>query len=156
MSDEARSRQLWFLTYEDVLGRYGAPDVLSASGKGAVVFTYHYDDGDLSIVFHEGLVIGHAMIAPGAAVLPTATSWSFLSQLRQDGEGGSGCTQMVHSYRSRSQLSSTLDVGATSAASAHDSTMPDLAWPRRLFRTMNRWKASISRLALAAEGSRAA
>jgi hypothetical protein len=52
------ARSHWFLTYDDILDRYGTPDAISPQENGTVIFHYNLTTGQALVTFHSGTVIG--------------------------------------------------------------------------------------------------
>lgn len=53
-----RARSHWFLTYAEVMDRYGAPDWVSQDENGSVSIGYTLRAGTARITFRDGLVVG--------------------------------------------------------------------------------------------------
>ncbi len=52
------ARSHWFLTYDDILERYGTPDEISPEENGKLIFRYNLTTGQAVVNFHSGTVIG--------------------------------------------------------------------------------------------------
>ena len=58
-NEEDRSRAHWFLTYQQVLARYGRPDSMDVSPEGTLVWIYNeaHTRGQLGFTFFDGFVV---------------------------------------------------------------------------------------------------